>query len=273
MVQFFKYSGCGNDFILFDNRSQFFPCHNPQLISKLCQRQTGIGADGVLLLEDSKKGDFKMRIFNADGYEAEMCGNGLRCLIKFLNKMEIKKGPLKVETMHHVLQGDCEGNHHVSVEMVSPSQVKWDLKIPIENEEIVVHHLDTGVPHAVHFTNELEIIDLHQLGPKVRHHVHFQPKGANFNLVKVDEVQQKIWLRTYERGVEQETLACGTGAVAAAIAAFQIYNLSSPIHVHTRSGEILKISFKKVNGQISDIMLSGPVQFIYQGEIHLPEVV
>lgn len=262
--EFSKYSGCGNDFILIDNRSAFFNTQNAPLIQRLCARRTGIGADGVIFLENSRQYDFKMRIFNADGYEAEMCGNGIRCLMKFIQDCGIRKSTCTIETFLRPLQVSLAGEL-VSVEMGSPFDFRWDLDVEIEGQVYRVHHINTGVPHLIHFCEDIDQFELASMGPKFRHHHQFAPQGANMNVVQLMP-NGELHNRTFERGVEQETLACGTGCTAAAIAAHKIFGLPSPITVHTLSEESLKITFAEENGAVVGLTQTGPAIKIFQGK-------
>jgi len=263
-LPFSKYQGCGNDFILIDNRSLFFPVNNLQFIQHLCQRDKGIGADGVVLLENDSEADFRMRIFNADGNEAEMCGNGIRCLMKFIQELGFKQNKYKIATLLRPLTVEIDGDL-VSVEMGVPLEMKWDIPLNIDGIPYIVHYINTGVPHVILFVQYLQNINLNQLGPKFRHHPLFGPKGANFNIAHVLPTGE-IWNRTYERGVETETRACGTGCTAVAIAANKIKNLQPPIKVRTLSLDVLEINFKLVDGLPCDTVMKGPATKVFQGE-------
>lgn len=264
-MRFSKYAGCGNDFILVDNRKVVFPVTDrASHIRKICHRHTGIGADGVILLEESLSADFKMRIFNADGSEAEMCGNGIRCLHKFIQKLGLCKQAVSIETLESILSLKQAGDE-VTVEMPIPSELSWSIPLSVNNQDLEAHHLNTGVPHAVFFLPEIESVDVNRLGRQIRFDSHFSPRGANVNFVSVAD--RGIAIRTYERGVEQETLACGTGATAAALAAAHVKQLPSPIRVHTRSGEVLTIDFKLDDAKISNVTMTGPATHVFDGEI------
>jgi diaminopimelate epimerase len=263
-IAFSKYAGCGNDFILIDNRVSIFPENHPSLIQKLCRRALGIGADGVILLENSSHSDFKMRIFNADGQEAEMCGNGIRCLMKFIHSLGHTQKSYRIETFLRPLLVQLCGDQ-VSVEMGSPLDIRWNIPLTIEGIDYVVHYLDTGVPHVILFTENVQTFDLNFWGPKFRYHPAFSPKGTNFNVVQVGE-DGTLWNRTYERGVEAETLACGTGCVAAALAAHHILGLRSPIQVRTRSEESLTVAFTDL---FDSIVMTGPATQIFSGHFEV----
>ncbi len=262
---FAKYVGCGNDFILFDNRKNTFPADHSLLIQKLCHRQWGIGADGVVLLENSCQADFRMRIFNCDGYEAEMCGNGIRCLMKFIQELGFTHSSYCIETMQRILSVSLQ-DAEVCVEMGDPCCLQWNIAISYEDQSYSLHYLDTGVPHAVLFVENVEACHLEQLALPIRHHPLFAPKGTNVNIAqRISE--QKIKIRTYERGVERETLACGTGATAVALAAAYQYELKSPVLIQTLSQETLKIEFCLYQEMFSHVTMTGPAYFIYGGQI------
>jgi diaminopimelate epimerase len=260
---FSKYSGCGNDFILIDNRKKSFPLENPFLIPNLCNRKMGIGADGIVLLENSSSADFRMRIFNSDGSEAEMCGNGVRCLGKFLKELGEKTNNFTIETMHRKHSLALLENGSVRVEMGDPSDIQWEIPLSIEGGFLIIDSLNTGVPHAICFMEDIEKVNLCFLGPQVRHHPYF-PRGTNFNIAEVDK-NGEVWVRTFERGVEEETLACGTGATAAAIAASKKFGLLSPILVHTKSKEILEIQTTFHGYQPTKVFMTGAASFSYSG--------
>lgn len=221
MLSFAKYQGAGNDFILIDNRTLHFDC---KLVSKLCHRKFGIGADGVVLLESN----FRMRIFNSDGSEAESCGNGLRCLMRFLLDLGFPKADYQIQVGNRVVQAGFVGDK-IRIDMGEALHFK---QLLIEGHE--VHFLNTGVPHTVLFSAEA---DLATIGPFLRYHEHFQPAGTNVNIAQLGN-DGALYIRTYERGVEAETLACGTGAAAVALIASQKYGLKNPIRVHALGGEM-----------------------------------
>lgn len=252
-IHFSKYSGCGNDFILIDNREAVFPVGDAALVQALCHRHEGIGADGIILLHHSSAADFKMQIFNADGGEAEMCGNGIRCFYRFLEELGIAQPHCTVESMHFVHTLSKEQNR-IAATMAPPAEMEWDLELLGQP----LHFLNTGVPHVVIFDDELKG-DFHQIAPKLRYHPHF-PKGTNVNLVSFEK--EGLSVRTYERGVEAETLACGTGATAAALVAALKKGMASPISVKVASGEILEIRF---NHALTQVTQAGPARALFYG--------
>lgn len=264
---FAKYSGCGNDFILFDNRNRQFPHSDPLLFSRLCHRQLGIGADGIILLESSEIGDCRMRIFNPDGSEAHMCGNGLRCFVKWIKTLGYNQNDFRIETKQALLRASCVGRD-VSVSMHGPTEVQWDCKIDFQGKVSSLHRLNTGVPHVVIFDDQIDKIDLKSWGPKLRH-----SHESNVNFVQL-LADGKLKIRTFERGVEAETLACGTGATAAALAGAYQYGLKGPVTVETLSKEHLEIDFLFDGRQFSEVTMTGPAICTFTGEVELnPEKV
>lgn len=262
-THFVKYSACGNDFILIDNRPGTFPIQ-PSLITYLCHRQRGVGSDGLILLENSAKADYKMRIFNRDGSEAEMCGNGIRCLLRFIHHCGIQGNHFMIETMHSVLKLSFQEDL-IAVDMANATDFRRD--IPLFSW--MAHHIDTGVPHLVIFCDHINNISLNEWGPKLRFHPLFAPGGANVNFAHLD-ANRIVHIRTYERGVEGETLACGTGATASALIAAQIYHLNSPVKVKVSSGDIVTITFEKHQSNLTNIRLIGPAYPIFSGTIAMP---
>jgi diaminopimelate epimerase len=248
-MKFCKYHGAGNDFILVDNRELCFPVADAKLIHYLCHRHMGIGADGLILLQKGDLADGKMRIFNADGSEAAMCGNGIRCLFHFGQSLGFFQERAEIETQAGILSCSSQGSH-VSVLLPSPSFTP-DLEV-----------VDTGVPHAVIFVEDLAAVDVEKRGREVRFHPRFSPSGVNATFAQILPEQKSVKIRTYERGVEKETLACGTGALAAAFVAIQKFSLTPPLNVLPPSNEILEIDFSK-----KGMELKGPASLIFTGDI------
>ena len=267
MLRFTKMNGAGNDFILFDNRTGDIDLDRDQ-IAQLCDRHRGIGADGVLLLENSTNGaDFRMRYFNADGGEAEMCGNGARCFARFANKVGGQKAKLSFETPAGVISAEVKGDL-VTLRMTDPTDVRLDIDLPMAGEKTSVHFVNTGVPHVVIPVAKIDDADVQRDGAAIRHHKMFSPNGTNVNFIE-RHGPNKIAIRTYERGVEDETLACGTGIVASALIFAASEKSSSPITVLARGGDELQVGFEKVDGSFRNVTLTGPAEFVFQGEIDL----
>lgn len=252
-------SGAGNDFIVVQTKLKGYS----RIAQELCQKKTGIGADGLLVLEESKKADFKMRIFNADGSEAEMCGNGLRCAALYFGK----KGKVRIETIAGMYEAQIMAKDMVKVKMEVPKDLKRDLTIKVNSRNVKVGYLDTGVPHAVIFVQGIDDINVDSIGRNIRYHAKFKPRGANVDFVEVVD-DENIKMRTYERGVEGETLACGTGAVASAIiSGFSSRGSVCKINVHTKGG-VLKVYFKKSEKKIKDVYLEGKTRKVFKGEVN-----
>ena len=256
MNTFVKYEGAGNDFILIDDRLQDrLQVFSSERILQLCHRRFGVGADGVILLQLSQHADFRMRIFNSDGTEAESCGNGLRCLGRFLLDLGLAETNYSIEIMDRIVQIDYVDDL-VAVDMGEPK----DIKLHLETERGAVHYVDTGVSHAIHFVENAAMADMRILGPFFRHHPLFGAKGANANIASLCS-DGSIHVRTFERGVEGETLACGTGACAVAVIAAKLYGLTGPIAIIFPGGQ-LQISFKG-----GKIVMAGPARRVFKGEI------
>ncbi len=272
MIPFAKYVGCGNDFILIDNRDAIF-LHSPHLIRSLCERCLGIGADGIVLLENSLQADAKMHIFNSDGSEAEMCGNGIRCLISWVSQRGIPDRRITIETNQGVLKGQRLKNSLISIEMSDPKDFFWDQEIIFDNDAIVVDYLNTGVPHVVHLTGHCDAFELNRWGPFIRNHPYWQPKGTNFTIgQRLDSTSFSA--RTYERGVEGETLACGTGAVALALASARKYHLNGPLKVITKSKDPLYVDYKLADrSSFSQVVMIGPAKLVYTGSFNEEEFI
>lgn len=249
-MKFIKMVASGNDFIVIDNRGHTFPCKDKSFIQSLCNRHTGIGADGILLLEKSKSADFKMRIFNPDGTEPTMCGNGARCIGLYAWRKRLIRKEFTIETLAGIIKARICPKDYVKIYLTKPKDLKLDKKISTIN---------TGVPHAIIYVKDIEKIDVEKLGRKIRWDKQFQPEGTNVDFVQILG-KNRISVRTYERGVEGETLACGTGVTASAIISVLTYRLKSPIYVETKSGETLIVDTEEVS-------LTGPAKIVYWGQI------
>lgn len=265
MIKFTKSVATGNDFIIIDNRKSVLKGDLAGIAKKLCDRFYGAGADGLLLAEKSQMADFKMRIFNSDGSEAEMCGNGSRCIALYAYTKKIAPANMKIETIAGILNVNVQGEN-VKVKLTDPKDIQWNLCLMIHECPYKVNLANTGVPHVIYFVNDLETVEVKKLGHKIRYHEEFSPHGANVNFVKItDKNKNKIAVRTYERGVEDETLACGTGAVASAIISAEAEKLVSPVTVETRSGEVLKVYFESQEGNFKNVYLEGKAKLVYEG--------
>ncbi|MGE0079193.1 MAG: diaminopimelate epimerase [Bacteroidales bacterium] len=256
-IPFSKYQGAGNDFVIVDDRNQNFPVSN-NLIKKLCDRHFGIGADGLMLLSNSTKYDFLMRYFNSDGNESTMCGNGGRCITHFANKI----GLIETST---VFEG-IDGAHHASI--VKKNYIRLKMK-DIDSIEMMDdnYFIDSGSPHYINFVRDVDSVDVNREGKLIRQSVNINNGGTNVNFIQVIS-NDILKIRTFERGVEAETLACGTGAVASSIA-YSLYfeTESKSIKLIAPGGELF-VSFKKENSSsFKDVWLEGPAHHVYNGEI------
>ncbi len=258
---FSKYQGAGNDFILIDDRAGSFPIGNIRFVQKLCSRRFGIGADGLVLLQHSSTADFRMRIFNLDGSEASMCGNALRCLVLFLHEIGIVRDFFQIETFAGVFLCTKKADNHVVVEFPIPKSLyqEVDLKGFFPHS---IHVVDSGVPHAVIFVKDLETVGVESWGRFVRMHPVFAPEGVNVNFIQIDR-QGDLCIRTYERGVEGETLACGTGAIAAAFVFFEQTGHLGSLKILPRSGEAFICS--RCEDPLKGLEISGRAAFVFSG--------
>jgi len=266
MIQFFKMSGSGNDFILIDNRDHSLPVENlPEFVRTVCERKVSVGADGLIIIEDSEAFDFRWRFFNADGSEVGMCGNGGRCAARFAYLKGIGGARLSFETPAGIIDAEVKGDV-VKLKLTDPYHLQVNLSIPVEERLFEISHINTGVPHVVHFVNDLDQFDVFNVGRIIRYHEQYQPEGTNANFVEVID-KHTIRVRTYERGVEDETLACGTGAVASALISSWKGLIEPPVSVRVMSGETLKIFFRKTDHGFEDIYLEGKAKVVYEGRM------
>lgn len=259
-------NGAGNDFVVLDNRDNSLELTREE-IALLCNRQRGVGSDGLLAVEPAEKdGDFRMRYYNADGGEAEMCGNGARCFAKFVNFLhDDSLEKVSFETIAGMINADFHGEN-VCINLSEPFDLKLEIPVMTEHSLLTVHSVNTGVPHAVIEVNDLGKADVTGIGSSIRYHEAFRPSGTNVNLMEV-LAPSKIAIRTYERGVEDETLACGTGMVAAAIIHHELTGASTPIEVTVKGGDTLEVNFEKQpDGTYQEVTLLGPADFTFAGE-------
>lgn len=257
-VNFYKYQGTGNDFIIIDNRKNNISLSEMQ-INQLCDRRFGIGADGLMLLENHPNLDFNMKYFNANGKESTMCGNGGRCLVAFAKSLSLIDKEADFNAIDGVHKAIVDKNNSISLQMQDVSYVR------LVNTN---YFLNTGSPHYVTFRDDIKNIDVYNRGREIRYSAEFSPEGTNVNFVEFQD--DKLFVRTYERGVENETLSCGTGVTASAISA-SIYSDSdkNSYDIITKGG-YLNVSFKKQDSNtFSDVWLTGPATFVFTGEIDI----
>jgi diaminopimelate epimerase len=267
-LQFTKMNGAGNDFVLADNRGGSLAFSSDQ-IARICDRHRGVGADGLLLVEPAQNGaDFRMRYYNADGGEAEMCGNGARCFARYVQRMANVYGTIRFETPAGVIGAKYLGDL-VEITMSAPQDYRPQLAAQLsDGSGLTVSFLNTGVPHTVVPVTDLEGTDVRALGRELRFHSLFAPKGTNVNFLQRDGLG-RVSIRTYERGVEDETLACGTGVVASALIHAALENAPSPVFVHVRGGETLEVGFSGTVGDWQNVTLKGPADFVFDGSLSI----
>ena len=256
-VDFYKYQGTGNDFVILDNFNSVSPALSTAQIKFICDRNFGIGADGLMLLSKKEGYDFEMIYYNADGNQSSMCGNGGRCLVKFAYHMGIHKTTYKFIAIDGEHEAEIDEDGTVSLKMQSVNKVDYH-----------THHtiLNTGSPHFVKFTENVEQLNVFAAGNEIRFSNTFEKDGINVNFVEVLD-EDAIYVRTYERGVENETLSCGTGVTAAALISAHNQNGFNTVDVKTKGGK-LSVEFNKIDDQhFEDIWLCGPAVFVFNGEI------
>ena len=265
-ITFSKMSGSGNDFIVIDNRSCSMDDINlSQFITSVCRRKMSVGADGLILIEPSDKADFRWRFYNSDGSRAEMCGNGARCAARFAYVNGITGENMTFETDAGIVSGQVNADR-AKVKMPDPTDLRLDYSIELARGPLPVSSINTGVPHVVIMQDGIEEIDVFGLGREIRNHEAFAPAGTNVNFI-CQQGAGRLAIRTYERGVEDETLACGTGSIASALVASVKLNWTSPIHLVTRSQESLTIHFAEDNGNFSNVYLEGDARIIYTAQL------
>ncbi|MDD5505620.1 MAG: diaminopimelate epimerase [Candidatus Omnitrophica bacterium] len=258
-IKFTKMVASGNDFVVIDQKPAGNLC---ALTRALCDRKFGVGADGLLLISKVKNAGLRMRIINADGSEAEMCGNGARCAALFSGNKHSK-----ILTLAGLINTRVCGSQ-VRIQITDPKSLKLDIPLKVNGRPIKVNFINTGVPHVVVFVSGLEKMDVDSIGRLIRYHIKFAPAGTNVNFVEVKE-GNLISIRTYERGVEGETLACGTGSTAAALIFALKNNLKGLVRVKTKSNEVLNIYFNKKEDKFKDVWLEGSARIVYKGEYYV----
>jgi diaminopimelate epimerase len=267
-LKFTKMNAAGNDFVLLDNRARTITLTTAQ-VARLCHRQYGVGADGVILLVPCASGnaDWEWDFFNSDGSPAEMCGNGARCFARFVRKLTGDSGNFTFRTGAGIVSAAFEDDR-VTVSLTEPRDLRLNETVALSGGSATLHSLNTGVPHAVLFVKDADQAMVCELGREIRRHPHFAPKGTNVNFVQPTG-PCSIRVRTYERGVEGETLACGTGVAASALIAASLQQLPSPVKVQVQGGDQLEVSFRRNNGGFTGVRLTGPADFVFEGEIEI----
>jgi diaminopimelate epimerase len=275
-IPFMKLSGSGNDFILVDNRRGIVPGDRANaLAAKVCAHRMSVGGDGLILIERSRKANFRWRLFNADGSEAEFSGNGARCAARFAFLKKIAPKKMRFETLAGMIEAEMVATtkggkpEAVKVRFPDPKGLRLNMKVPVGGTTRTAHFLDTGVPHCVYLVDDPDKEDIVGVGRPTRYHELFKPAGTNVNFIKVLS-PHRIRIRTYERGVEDETLACGTGSIASALLASRVAKVESPVTLVPQSGLELTVYFETQSESFSNVYLQGDARAVYEGRI-LPD--
>ncbi|MFH1477988.1 MAG: diaminopimelate epimerase [Verrucomicrobiota bacterium] len=264
---FWKMHGAGNDFILLDDRPARFPCADAALIRRLCDRHAGIGSEGLLLVQPSMRGNFRMRFFNPDGVEAGMCGNGARCIARLAHDLGAAPSSMHIETIAGTLAADVLSDA-VRLQLPAPTDCRCHQTLALSDRTIRYHAIHTGVPHVVVETQALDGMDVCRIGAGIRHHAAFAPQGTNVNFMTVTGTHA-LCVRTYERGVEAETPACGTGITACALIAGYLGRVTPPVHVTCKHGDVLEVNYRLISDGVEDVTLLGPVVYVFEGTVEV----
>jgi len=265
-IAFFKMHGAANDFILVDARALAFPAHDRAWLAAIANRRTGIGSDGILLIQPPQgAGDFRMRFFNPDGGEADMCGNGARCAARLAFDLNVARKEMTIETGAGLLRAEICGTQ-VLLHMTEPKDWRMAHSLKVGDETIHYHFVNSGVPHVVIETENLAAVDVPRLGAAIRHHASFAPAGTNVNFIRVTG-PDALQIRTYERGVEGETLACGTGMVASGLIAGRLGKVRPPVRITCATGDGLEVNYVLDEDAASQVTLLGPAVRVFTGTI------
>jgi diaminopimelate epimerase len=256
-------NGAGNDFIIIDHRKAWLArTDQAEFARQICRRKFSAGADGLILLEDDEQVDFCWQFYNADGSLAEMCGNGARCAARYAYEHKIAPAKMRFKTIAGIIEAEMR-ERTVRLKMTNPLDLRLDERLEIDGVERLLHHINTGVPHVVCFVDDISTDQVREWGRDIRFHPHYQPAGTNVNFVR--QAADGLHIRTYERGVEDETMACGTGAVAAALIK-GLKGAASPAAIITSGGDKLIIHFQiDSNQQIDKVYLEGGAAIVYEG--------
>lgn len=264
-IKFWKMHGAGNDMILVDDREETFPAHDREWMAHIGRRQLGIGCDGFILIRRSEAADFGMRFYNPDGGEAEMCGNGARCVARLAHELGIAPASMRIDTVAGIVGAEIVGER-VRLHMTPPHDWRLRQHLQLEGQSLEYSFVNSGVPHVMLNVDELATADVAGIGAAVRHHADFAPAGTNVNFVAVTG-PRSLRLRTYERGVEAETLACGTGIVACALLAGRLGLVATPVELTCGSGDVLEVDYELDGEGAQDVVLLGPAEHVFEGVV------
>jgi len=264
-IKFWKMHGAGNDFVLVDDLACKFPSGDKEWMASISSRRTGIGCEGIILIQKSAKADFKMRFFNPDGGEADMCGNGARCVARLAHELGVAPQAMSIDTRAGLLKAEVGGDM-VRLHMTVPKDWRMNKVLLLGKKKLKYGFVNSGVPHVVVETGKLDEVDVATTGAAIRYHADFAPAGTNANFISVTG-PRSLRVRTYERGVEAETLACGTGIVASALVAGRQGLVTSPVAVTAASGDVLEVDFELTGGGARNVILCGSAVHVFQGTI------
>ncbi len=264
-IPFWKMHGAANDFIVVDDRHRQFPLHDHKWMAGVMTRRTGVGSEGILLIQPSTQADFRMRFFNPDGGEVDMCGNGARCIARLAHEIGVAPASMTFQTEAGLVRAEVNG-HQVLLHLYNPKDFRMGQRILLHGQPYTYHFANTGVPHVVVEVDDLQHVDVQRLGSTIRYHADFAPKGTNANFIQITGANS-LRVRTYERGVEAETLACGTGIVAAGILAARSGRVTAPVRVTPASGDVLEVNFTATPDGARDVTLLGPAEHVFRGEL------
>lgn len=268
-IAFTKMHGAGNDFVLIDDRAETFPVHDHILLAMLAAPRTGIACEGVILLQKSSVADFRMVFFNPDGTEADLCGNGARCVAAFAREIGVVKAPaMTFETRAGLVDAEVSENGAVKVWMPEPKNRRYGLQVKVGDRFVAGDYVEAGVPHFIVPCENIASVDVEGLGRALRLSDAFAPNGTNVDFVQFIPAHKAL-IRTYERGVEAESGACGTGAVATAVVAVETKKMSLPIHVRTAQGYTLTVDGDWRHAKSTGFTLTGPVKKVFEGVVDL----
>jgi diaminopimelate epimerase len=265
VIPFYKMHGAANDFIVVDDRVLSFPTDDQAWLSAIMARHTGVGSEGVLLIQPSERADFRMRFFNPDGGEVDMCGNGARCIARLAHELGVSGEQMTFETPAGLVGATMIGQD-VRLDMTAPKDWKLDGALDMPGGPLAYGFVNSGVPHVVVEVTDIESFDVQGTGAFFRHHALFAPGGTNANFIEITG-PSSLRLRTYERGVEAETPACGTGIVASALIAGKTGRVTAPVHVHTAGGHTLEVNYQLTPDGAEKVTLQGPAEHVFQGEL------
>ena len=262
-IPFWKMHGAANDFIVVDDRALTFPVPDRAWRVRAMDRRRGVGAEGILLIQPSTQGDVRMRFFNPDGGEVDMCGNGARCLARLAHELGAAPARLTLETGAGLIRAEILGER-VRLHMTEPHDWHLHQRLEVAGRTLEAHSVNSGVPHVMIETDDLDHVDVQGLGRAIRHHEAYAPAGTNVNFIAVTG-PRSLRLRTYERGVEAETLACGTGIVACGLLAGKLGRVTPPVSILTAGGDTLEVNFTLTDAGAADVTLLGPAVHVFTG--------